>query len=225
LKPFEDGIEYVISSLDEEYEAIVHSEGKVSFTNGYANPADGNDHIPIETLKAQCGRPEEGAAFYQRLRKYGLNYGPSFQTIQEVYSNGAFALSKLKMADHLKGDFGQFILHPSMIDGALQTTAGLAGGLESAATHLPFALDEIDILHPVRQICYAHAEFAGSPEPNHSGVKKFNIHLLNESGDVLVKFRNLFVRVLTPVPATLQPALGVAGRYQTSHPPFSGVVQ
>jgi len=97
----------------------------------------------------------------------------------------------------LKGDFGHFILHPSMIDGALQTAAGLVGGLESATPHLPFALDELDIVHPVRQTCYAYVEFADSSEQNHAGVRKFNIRLLNESGDVLIKFKNLFFRALT----------------------------
>jgi hypothetical protein len=102
----------------------------------------------------------------------------------------------LKIADHLKSDFGQFILHPSMIDGALQTAAGLVGSQESGIPHLPFALDELDILHPVRQTCYAYVEFAGSPEVSQAGIIKFNVRLLNESGDVLINFKNLFFRPL-----------------------------
>src|SRR2546430_809729 len=83
-----------------------------------------------------------------------------------------------------------------MMDGALQTVAGLVGGLEPAAPYLPFALDEVDILHPLRQTCYAYAEFADAHEQHHAGVRKFNIRLLNESGDVLIKFKNLLVRPL-----------------------------
>ncbi|HEV3036480.1 MAG TPA: SDR family NAD(P)-dependent oxidoreductase [Candidatus Angelobacter sp.] len=194
LKDAGDSVEYVISSLDEENEPVLHSEGRLTFRNGWANPEAAEDCIPIEALKAQCGTREDGAAYYRKFRKYGFNYGPSFQTIQEIYVNHTFALSKLKIADHLKGDFSQFILHPSMMDGALQTVAGLAGGLESTTPHLPFALDEVEILHPVRQTCYAYAEFADSHEQNHTGVRKFNIRLLNESGDVLINFKNLFVR-------------------------------
>jgi len=145
-------------------------------------------------LKAQCTRSENGAVYYKELRKHGLNYGRSFQTIQEIHVNASFALSKLKIADHLKGDFGQFILHPAMIDGALQTVAGLVGSLESMAPHLPFALDEVDVLHPIRQTCYAYAEFADVGERSRSGVRKFNIQLMNESGDVLIRLKNLYVR-------------------------------
>jgi len=197
LKHAGDSVEYVISSLDDENETILHSEGKLAFRNEWTDPAEAEEHIPIQALKAQCASPKDGAAYYNEFRKYGIDYGLSFQTIREIYVNESFALSKLKIADHLKGDFGHFILHPSMIDGALQTAAGLVGGLESATPHLPFALDELDIVHPVRQTCYAYVEFADSSEQNHAGVRKFNIRLLNESGDVLIKFKNLFFRALT----------------------------
>jgi polyketide synthase PksL len=196
LKNVGDTVEYTISSLDDESEEVLHSEGKLTFRSGWTEPIDIAGQIPVEVLKAQCKRPDDVAAYYDKFRKYGVHYGPSFQTIQEIYINDFFALSKLKIADHLKSDFSQFILHPSIIDGALQTAASLVGGVASATPHLPFALDEVEMLHPIRQTCYAYAEFADSRERTHSGVKKFNIRLLNESGDVLINFKNLFVRAL-----------------------------
>jgi acyl transferase domain-containing protein len=214
LKNTGDNVEYVISSLDEENETILHSEGRLGFRNGWAHPADAEDCIPIQALKAQCAGAEDGAAYYDKFSKYGIQYGPSFQTIQEIYVTDSFALAKLKIADHLKSDFGQFILHPSLIDGALQTAAGLIAGLGSTTPHLPFALDELDIFHPVRQTCYAYVEFADARERNRAGVRKFNIRLLNESGDVLIKFKNLFFRALPKGhrnPGSAEAALAVAG--------------
>jgi acyl transferase domain-containing protein len=196
LKDVGDDVEYVISSLDDENEPILHAEGSLVFQNGWADPAEAEENVPVQGLKAQCANPESGPAFYDTFRKYGVHYGPSFQTVQEIYLNQSFALSKLKIADHLKNDFGQFILHPSMIDGAFQTAAGLVGGLLSATPQLPFSLDELDIVHPVRQTCYAYVELSDSSEQQ-AGVSKFNIRLLNESGDVLVRFKNLFFRALS----------------------------
>jgi polyketide synthase PksN len=196
LKRVGDCGEYDISSFDDENEPVLHSEGRLEFSSGSTDEADAEERVPIQALKEQCARPEDGAAYYEKFRKYGLNYGPSFQTIQELYVAGSFALSRLKIADHLKAGFGQFILHPSMIDGALQTAAGLLGGLEPAALYLPFALDEVEIVRPVAQTCYAHAEFAGSREQNYTGARTFNIRLLSERGEVLIRFRNLIVRSL-----------------------------
>jgi acyl transferase domain-containing protein len=199
-------VEYVISSLDEDNETVVHSEGRLAFGNGWANPAGKEDRILPQALKAMCASPESGVAFYERFSALGLQYGPSFQTIEELYVNDAFALAKLKLASHLKGEFGQFILHPSMIDGALQTIAGLAAKVSPETAHLPFALDEIEILKPVTQTCYAHAEYADARSRNHGSVTKFNIRLLNESGEVLVIFKNLYVRPFAR-PQTSSPSL------------------
>jgi polyketide synthase PksN len=207
LKPGGDCVEYEISSFDDENETVLHSEGKLAFRDGWAHPAEAEDRIPIQALIARCGTPEDGAAYYNKFRKHGLDYGLSFQTIQEIYVNDSFALSKLKIADHLKGGFAQFILHPAMMDGALQTAAGLVEDLESATPHLPFALDEVDIVRPVPQTCYAYAEFADSRE-NRAGVRKFNIRLLDESGDVLIKFKSLFVKALAK--AQMSPRFPVA---------------
>src|SRR5260370_17423745 len=102
LKPIGDGAEYVISSFGDENETILHSEGRLAFRNGCADPTDAEARIPIQALRAQCARPEDGAVYYDKFRKYGFNYGPSFQTIQEIYSTDFFALSNLKLPDHLK---------------------------------------------------------------------------------------------------------------------------
>jgi acyl transferase domain-containing protein len=194
LKHWGDTVEYTISSADDENETIVHSEGRLDFSDEWMKPAETEDRITIQDLKAQCGSLQNAAAFYRKFSDYGLQYGPSFQTLQEIYINGAFALSKSEIPDHLKGDFDQFILHPSMIDGALQTIAALAGGADSTTPHVPFALDEVEIVHPLSQTCYAYAEYADSHMRNHTGARKFNIRILNESGKVLLTLRNLYVR-------------------------------
>jgi acyl transferase domain-containing protein len=194
-------IEYVISSFDEDNEPVVHSEGRLAFTDGRMDSANAEDRVPIETLKAQCAPPVDGAAYYEIFRKYGLQYGPAFQTLREVYVNDGYALSRLHVADHLTGDFGQFMLHPSIIDGAFQATAGLVGTLDPGTLYLPFALDEIEILGPVPQTCYAYAEWADAREPRHADIRTFNIRLVNESGDVLIRFKNLYVKALAATPA------------------------
>jgi acyl transferase domain-containing protein len=197
-------VEYEISSLDDENETIVHSEGRIAYATGLSDAARTEERVDIQALKAQCVRSEDRAAYYETFRTFGLQYGSSFQTIQELYVTGSFALSRLKIAEHLKGEFGQFILHPSIIDGALQTVGGLMRGGDGATPYLPFALDELEILGPVPQACYAYAERADAHNANRGGVMKFNIRILNEAGDVLIRIRNLYVRPLAKPQPTSQ---------------------
>ncbi|HEX9985331.1 MAG TPA: SDR family NAD(P)-dependent oxidoreductase [Thermoanaerobaculia bacterium] len=208
LRPSGNEIEYEISSFDDDCETVVHSEGRLAFTSGEAEGV-AQERVMLETLKAQCARADDGAAFYGRFDELGLHYGPSFRTVQELYVGGTFALAKLKIAEHLKGEFSQFVLHPSLIDGALQTVAGLVGSGGVQTPYLPFALDEILIIRPVPQTCYALAERADAQAASHAGVTKFNILLLSEQGDVLVKFTNLYVRPL-PRPTTNRHSIATA---------------
>src|SRR5205085_10877976 len=143
-------------SFDDENEAVVNSEGRVTFANGSAEPAETDERIAIHDLKNQCMRSSDRAAYYEAFRAYGLQYGPSFQTIQELYVNGSYSLSKLKIAEHLKGDFSQFILHPSIIDGALQTVGGLMTAGEVVTPYVPFALDELELVRPIAPACFAY---------------------------------------------------------------------
>ena len=138
--------------------------------------------------------PGGGAYYYDLFKKSGFNYGPAFQTIQELYISSSYALSKLKIADHLRDGFDQFILHPSLLDGALQTVAGLIGSVESNTPHLPFAIDEIEIIRSIPQSCYVYAEYADSERSSLTGVKKFNIQLFNEEGYILVRIKNFYAR-------------------------------
>ena len=195
LKPNGTGTYYEISSLNDEDEKIVHAEGKLVFQSESNYTPVAEEGIAVKALKEKCSRPQDSDNFYNLFKKVGFNYGPAFRTVQEFYVNHSFALSKIKVADHLKDSFDHFVLHPSMLDGAMQTVAGLMGSI-SDTPYLPFAIDEIEILRPLPRTCYAYVEFADTEKKIQTDVKKFHIHLLNENGDIVIKIRNFYARAL-----------------------------
>jgi polyketide synthase PksL len=197
LKANGHGTEFVIVSFNEENERIVHSEGRL--LQGPVKPAP--RAVSIADLKQQCGRSLQGAMCYREFEKFGFRYGPAFRTLQELYVGSNFALSKLQLAAELSHDFDQYLLHPCLIDGAMQTVIGVAGEAESDTPYLPFALDEVEILRPVPRVCYAYAELAPS-EHGRADIKRFNIQLLNESGEVLVRLNSFYVRALVSAEAS-----------------------
>lgn len=193
LKPNGIGTEFKITSLDDENEQVVHSEGKLFFQNGNKHSAD-IENISIHKLKEQCADPQDGSYYYDIFNQVGFNYGLAFKTIQEFYVNESFALSRLKLTDHLLVDSDRFILHPCILDGALQTVAGLIGEMESVTLHVPFAIDEIEIFRSLPHTCYAYVEHVEEEARSQANIKKFNIKIINEAGDVLVKIKNFYVR-------------------------------
>jgi acyl transferase domain-containing protein len=199
LKTIGEGTEYQVTSLDEDNERVVHCEGRLYFDEGTATESPAA--MPITLLKEQCPAPQDGAHFYQLFKQFGFDYGPAFQGLKQFYINDDYALSKLTVTDSLMAEFDQYILHPSIIDGALQTVIGLVGSTGEKTPYLPFALDEIQIIRPLTQSCYVYVEFAGSGAASSgSGLKKFNIQLLSDSGEVLVRLNNFYVRALGGAP-------------------------
>jgi polyketide synthase PksN len=142
-----------------------------------------------------------------------LHYGPAFRTLQELHIHESYALSKLRIADHLRADFDEYMLHPCMLDGALQTVSGLVGSLESAAPYIPFAVGEVEIIRSIPPACYVFVERADVEQRAHADVRKFNIKLANERGDVAVRIKDFCVRAIAMPHAAghkvVEPALDV----------------
>ncbi len=200
LLPAENGAEYVITSSDDDCERIVHSEGTVLFEDARTPHGDAAQSLDIEALKQTCARRVEGEHFYRLFAQVGIQYGPAFRTMQELHIADDFALCRLAMSDRRKpgtrsDDFDEFILHPCIVDGALQAVSALIGGGDAPVPHLPFAIDEIEITGHTARNCYVHVALSGE-RPINAEVKKFDIRIANEKGVVLVTFRNFCVRAL-----------------------------
>ena len=191
LKPIGDGVEYAVTALDEDNERVVHCEGRLLFDASVSV----DETIALDEFKAQCIERRDGAHYYAEFARHGLHYGPTFQTLQEVHVDGRRALAKLAIDATLQADFDRFILHPSILDGALQAVAALIHLAEPGTPCLPFALEELEIVRPLGRTCYAFVE-ATAEASGASGIQQFNIRLLNERGETAIRMKHLHVRAL-----------------------------
>ncbi|QQP96966.1 SDR family NAD(P)-dependent oxidoreductase [Lysobacter enzymogenes] len=209
LKAGQDGADYLIVSLDEDNERVVHSEGRIGYGHPRAHGRSAPAPVALAPLVAGARRTLQGADCYRELERAGFQYGPSFRTIRQLHIGDGYALSALKLDDALLGEFDQYLLHPSLIDGALQTVLGVVGDGEAAAPHLPFALGSLRRLRPLTPSCYALARPSATAAGGPADVKQFDIQLLSESGEVLAALNKFYVRALRGAAAD---ADGSAGR-------------
>ena len=87
-----------------------------------------------------CTYALEAASVYKSFRTMGLQYGPDYRTLQEVWVGGGGAgVSQLRRRASQQGTQ----VHPADLDGALQLTGAAAlAGDSDGETRLPFAVDE-----------------------------------------------------------------------------------
>src|SRR5262249_53740967 len=119
-----------------------------------------------------------------------------FQIVQTICANESESLAILQLPEHLKKEASQFWLHPALMDGSLHTGMGLLlkkHGIDMPLS-LPFAVGEVQIFHPLKDLTYGYATWAVAPSQDHQKNQNMNVHLLDKSGRVLVRIKDFVLR-------------------------------
>ncbi|PKM52638.1 MAG: hypothetical protein CVV02_00440 [Firmicutes bacterium HGW-Firmicutes-7] len=192
LVPKNKHVDFEITSIDQEKKSILYGQGKLVFESKHKEKEENlvNQVVDILAIKDRCNKNIHGEVLYKSFVEDGFDYGRSFQTITDFYSNHSEALSLLKLPEQLSKHFSEFILHPSLMDGALQTVAGI--GKEDQATYLPFSIGEIEIIGNLVEECYVYAILA----ENQGKVKKYKVEILDRLGNVLIRIKDFSLRAL-----------------------------
>jgi polyketide synthase PksN len=192
---------FTIASHDPAQGPVVHCEGVLEC--GKTPLGSGAEwEMPIASLIQQSTRRIASEDCYARFERSGIDYGPTFRTIQVLHAGEGFVLARLSLSPC--GEDDEFGLHPCLIDGALQTISGFAGDESAAAgsAFIPFAIDEIAIHGAVPMDCFAHAVESVRSVSARDGIRKFDIDIATEEGVVVVSLKGLSVRSLKPQPSS-----------------------
>ncbi|MBT2404443.1 MULTISPECIES: SDR family NAD(P)-dependent oxidoreductase [unclassified Streptomyces] len=177
-------------------DAVVHSQGTVRALAGAGEPAA----VDVAALRAACGAARlDAEECYHVYRSMGLDYGPAHRGIESVAIGDGQALARLRLPSGTTADADGYVLHPSLLDAALQSTVGLFGrdgapaGSAPATLHLPFALDELDVLGPCTPQMWAWVRYGDGDRPD-LGIRKLDIDLLDDAGVPRCRLRGLTSR-------------------------------
>jgi acyl transferase domain-containing protein/acyl carrier protein len=209
------GVEFAITTLDDDQETVLHCEGRALFEEARADHGSTSQATASPSLaewRQRCGESHDAERYYRIFQKLGFDYGPTFRVIDSVAIGEGCALARLVLDPSLATDFEQYVLHPTLIDGALQAVVALLAADEGGVPHLPFAIDEIEILGSLTPHCHALVERVGDAHGGAAGILQFNIHILSESGEPLVKITHFHVRALVPPAPSRSDAAGDRAR-------------
>jgi acyl transferase domain-containing protein/7-keto-8-aminopelargonate synthetase-like enzyme/acyl carrier protein/2-polyprenyl-3-methyl-5-hydroxy-6-metoxy-1,4-benzoquinol methylase len=187
----------VSSHLDDNQQKQVHAQGILTYES---QPV--SETIDIEAIQKRCSDTLNNDECYKLFQTLGFKYGPRFQTIKTLYRNNNEALSCLQLPKALKDGFNDFVLHPSLMDSALQTVIGLVHATSSAPL-LPFAVGEVELVKPLSEQSYIYVRRAEHSSTVDSAVTKFNIFIMDETGFVSVRMKDFSARALKQAGDTL----------------------
>ncbi|MFJ9845110.1 amino acid adenylation domain-containing protein [Kitasatospora sp. NPDC101155] len=223
-----------------EFEITAPNDGDRPCCQGRASVVEdrdgGGEDEPdaLEAARAGCTGAEVPAArIYELFARFGQEYGPAQRSLTGLRTGTDAAgrpqaLAELRLpasADPLAG----CLLHPAVLDGALQATAGLWLGADgeadrSAKPALPFAIERVDVRRatPARGSAWVRYRSGSGPA---AARPLLDVTVFDERGRVCAELSGLSTRALPELPAAPPQessdagagidiaVIGVAGRY------------
>jgi polyketide synthase PksM len=194
LHPDGTGLGFAVTTVSQDGVRVIHSEGEIAVGSG-EDRDEAPEYLDIEAIIGRCRESKDKSECYRWFDLAGLHYGPAFQLIDQLYYNRSESLSSIELSSGTDNGWDDYLLHPALVDAALQTVAGLVepDHPEGPKPYLPFALGEIEIRGEMARRCYAYV----TPEPkrNRTGsIRKFDIRIADRSGRVLVYMKDFSVR-------------------------------
>jgi acyl transferase domain-containing protein/tryptophanase len=188
LKPSHDAIQFEVFSHGEGGKKALHSQGKILYASD-SELAAPDEYVDLAAIRSRCVKVMDGRDAYPLFKNFGLDLGPGFRSLHEVFRSDSESLGLLQLPAARLDDLQSLILHPSLIDGALQAGVAAQLGQPSGEMLVPFSIGEVEVIHPLQPRCWSYVTEMVDERVENSRVSRKNVLILDDDGKVLVRIR------------------------------------
>ncbi|WP_141592152.1 type I polyketide synthase [Myxococcus sp. AB056] len=169
----------------------LHAEGRLSESTR-AEP------FALDEARARCPELLEGEKHYQLMLERGVDFGPSFRLVKEMWKGEGEAVARLELSPSVAAEMTAHQLHPALLDACLQAINGAGLGDRRGETFVPVAVDSLRMHGRPGHALWSHARVrpgtGGGP-----GSIEADVTLLDAEGNILMEARGLMARRLDAV--------------------------
>lgn len=163
-------------------ELPLHSSGSIRINSRYFAPM-----FDLQKVQSRMKNEISKDMCYRRFRQLGLEYGPTFQGIEQIWQSENEALAKLKLPESISNEKEDYNVHPIVVDLMFQALAAALPFDDEETVYMPTGVE--------RAINYG--SFEASELWVHTTIKEKNdmemkgdIRLVNEKGVTLIEIFN-----------------------------------
>ncbi|MFA4132128.1 MULTISPECIES: SDR family NAD(P)-dependent oxidoreductase [unclassified Brevibacillus] len=231
LVPEENGeITFEIYSELEAMDAepVIHSQGSVMLHSVAEKHA-----LNLPSLQVECGlRAFSSEQCYSIFHAIGMEYGSAHQGIDTLYVGKGQVLAKLSLPASVSEMENPFVLHPSLMDSALQASIGLmmveeetptADGHSSRKPSLPFAMEEVEIHNKCTASMWAYVRYSANSSADDK-IHKLDIDVCDDQGNVCVRIKGYSMRVLEDGKQASHVSSSIASSVTSLEPPVGNLM-
>ncbi|WP_424097226.1 SDR family NAD(P)-dependent oxidoreductase [Moorena producens] len=169
---------------------ILHANGKIraaEMDNGVAT-------VDLENYLTECSQAIEIPDHYQHYRQIGIEYGSSFQGIQQLWKGSNQAIGKIELSPDLLPEATDYHFHPALLDGALQVLIHALPQTNTNQTYLPVGIEQLNVYSRPGRSLWAIASVTIESQENWTA----QLTLVNGKGEILATLFGLRVKLANP---------------------------
>jgi NAD(P)-dependent dehydrogenase (short-subunit alcohol dehydrogenase family)/acyl carrier protein len=118
------------------------------------------EQADLASIRDRCVEAVPVDAHYEALRAAGLDYGPAFRLISQVWRGGKEVLAQIRLASEATDR--RYLMHPAVLDAAFQATAAMVPA-DGSLSYLPSSVGAWQVLGAPGDTVWAHATLRGEP--------------------------------------------------------------
>jgi len=149
--------------------------------------------LSLEELKTGFQEQLSVEAYYQQLLSRGLEYGASFQGIEQLWRRDGEALGRIRLPEALVSEAEAYQLHPVLLDSGFQLLFATLSSDGEEDTYLPVGVDSLRVYRRPDTQLWIHGQIRpkdGSNQETRTG----DLRLFNEAGQVIAEVEGLHVK-------------------------------
>jgi acyl transferase domain-containing protein/acyl carrier protein len=155
------------------------------------------EKLPLDDIRARLLLNSTSDEHYASMLGRGLEYGPTFQGVRQIWHDSGEALAQIQVPGTLFIKPGDLKIHPALLDASLQVVASALAKDDSADsdTFLPVAVTRMILQDKPSGSFWAYARLRSNT--NSQGEEpEGDIYILNELGNVIGEISGLKIQKL-----------------------------
>jgi acyl transferase domain-containing protein/NADPH:quinone reductase-like Zn-dependent oxidoreductase/NAD(P)-dependent dehydrogenase (short-subunit alcohol dehydrogenase family)/acyl carrier protein len=146
--------------------------------------------VPLDAVLARCPEAVTGEEHYGTLASQGVDYGPSFRGVAELWRGAGEVIARLEPPPEVAADPAPYLIHPALLDAALQVLSDLVP--DRTGTYLPVGADRVEVSGRADGELWAHAVLRPDGRSGAGGGEVVgDVSVLDGHGRCLVRVQGL----------------------------------
>ncbi|WP_259391638.1 type I polyketide synthase [Paenibacillus sp. 1011MAR3C5] len=168
---------FSIFSSQGDTDWTLHAEGCVRPHHGQASRTE------LGELQARCGTEIARDVCYNHFMTMGLQYGPAFQGIRQLWQGRNEALARVDVPVNLASELSAYRIHPAVLDVCFQVmAAALPIDPNASSVYMPVGVNQGHVYRELSDAMWIHATIS---EQDASGLLG-DIRLMDTEGNLIL---------------------------------------